>query len=315
MRPKPAARDPNAARVERGAAARRPRIDAARRPGHEAALIAAARAGDRQALGRLLEQVSAPAFRFSRRFCRDPDDADDLVQEVLAALMASLASFRNESSLSTWAFVVARRACARMRGRQARQSRLDDLPAGAEPHGDRRTEPEARLERRRIAQALERAIAELPSPQREALLLRDVEGLSARAAGRVLGIGERALKSRLHRARAAVRERMAPMLGREVASGIGGRTGRRCPDTVRLLSRHLEGELTAGACARMERHVRHCLTCDAACQSLREVLGACRAYGERPIPAEFGRSLRAAIRRAVREQDAIAGGTMRRPPR
>jgi len=74
-----------------------------------------------------------------------------------------------------------------------------------------------------------------------------------------------------------------------------------CPDTVRLLSRYLEGELSASTCARMEEHVRSCAACEGACRSLRDVLGACRAYGTRPLPAD----VRSAVRRAVRDALAV----------
>jgi RNA polymerase sigma-70 factor, ECF subfamily len=270
----------------------------------EAKLLAAARRGDRQALGRLLERVSAPTLRFSRRFCRDPDDAEDLVQEVLAALMSSLRTFRGKSSLSTWAYVVAMRACARLRKRQTRLSPLETLPAARELPADAAEQPELRFERKRLGEALERAIGELPRVQREALLLRDVEGLSAAEAGRVLGLGDRAVKSRLHRARVALRERLAPLVASHLAARRGRRRAPGCPDTVRLLSRHLEGELSATTCARMEAHVASCAKCEDACRSLRAVLGACRAHGDQPIPMQLRRAVRAAIRRAVRERGA-----------
>src|SRR5574341_1446082 len=81
----------------------------------EARLLSAARKGDAAALTELLERAAGPAHRFSRGFCRDTQDAEDLVQDVLAALMRSLESFRGDSSISTWTYVVARRACGRLR--------------------------------------------------------------------------------------------------------------------------------------------------------------------------------------------------------
>ena len=153
--------------------------------------------------------------------------------------------------------------------------------------------PHRRLERRQLGEALERAIGALPMPQREVLVMRDVEGLSAAEVGTVLGLGERAVKSRLHRARLALRIMLAPFVGatEPPAPGPG------CPDTARMLSRHLEGELSPGVCARMEEHVAHCTACGEACQTLREVLGACSALGARPVPAD----VQGAVRRAVRD--------------
>ena len=86
----------------------------------EARLISAARRGDQDALRQIVELAAGPANRFSRNFCRDPHDAEDLAQEVLATLLRTLKSFRGDASLSTWAYVVARRACGRLRKRGAR---------------------------------------------------------------------------------------------------------------------------------------------------------------------------------------------------
>jgi RNA polymerase sigma-70 factor, ECF subfamily len=274
------------------------RTAAARRD--ETRLIAAARKGDAAAMNRLLELVSGPVHRFSRGFCRDPHDSEDLVQDVLLSLMRSLDTFRGDASLTTWSYIVARRACVRLRKRGARQVALDDAPAAADRPADRASEPPARDERRRLGEALERAIAELPLAQREVLVLRDVEGLPAAEVGKVLGLGERAVKSRLHRARLALRAQLAPFAGAEAAPAPGA----HCPDTARLLSRYLEGELNPSVCARLEGHVSACPSCGAACDSLRFVLGACRDYGERKLPGDMRVAIRAAIRQVIRLESA-----------
>jgi RNA polymerase sigma-70 factor (ECF subfamily) len=259
-------------------------------------LLRAARDGDAAALRDLLQRASAPAWRWSRGFCRNPDDAADLVQDVLHTLLRSLQRFRGDSSLSTWTYVVARRACARRRQRGKRQAPLD-APAYAHlrDRADGAPGPVHRLERRELAERLEAAIAELPVAQRSVLVMRDVEGLSAAEVGEALGIGERAVKSRLHRARLALRERLAPY----VRGGDAPAPSRGCPETARMLSRWFEGELSADTCARMEAHVRGCPSCSGACTSLRGVLGACRDYGARPVPRELQRAVRDAVERTA----------------
>jgi RNA polymerase sigma-70 factor (ECF subfamily) len=262
----------------------------------ERKLLLAARSGDRKALGELLLHASAPAWRWSMGFCRDTDDAADLVQDVLHTLLRSLASFRGDASLSTWTYVVARRACTRRRRREQRQRPLD-APAYAHlrDRADGAPGPARRLERSELAARLEQAIGALPDAQREVLVLRDVEGLSANEVGAALGLGVRAVKSRLHRARLALRERLAPYVaGGDAPAPSGG-----CPETARMLSRWFEGELSAGTCARMERHVSGCPACEGTCTSLREVLGACREYGGRAVPRELQRAVRDAVRKAA----------------
>jgi len=278
----------------------------------EARLLAEARAGDPRALRRILTALSAPAYRFGLGFCRDPHDAEDVMQEVLAALARGLARFRGESSLSSWAFVVARRVC--MRRRRRRSGEPESLvPLEAPATGgrgpldvaDRATDPHERLERRELAALLERAIGSLPASQRQVLLLRDVEGLTARETGKVLGLRERAVKSRLHRARAALRAGLAPHVATPGDAGLQPSVSREgCPDTAGLVSRYLEGELSPARCAELATHVDGCPDCGEACASLRAALGACRSWGQQALPADLRARVRLAIRRVVEAREA-----------
>jgi len=145
-------------------------------------------------------------------------------------------------------------------------------------------------------------------------LLRDVEGLSARAVGKALGLGERTVKSRLHRARMALRRALAPHLApaRGTAPQLAPARGpvtpasARCPDTVRLISHYLEGELTRARCTELATHVERCAPCQSACESLRAALGACRAWGRDPLPPGLRERVREAIRRMAADQAGIA---------
>jgi RNA polymerase sigma-70 factor (ECF subfamily) len=266
----------------------------------ERALLAAARAGDRRAMRRLLERMSRPIYRFGRGFCRNPEDAEDVMQEVLAALARSLRSFRGEASLTTWAYTVARNACIRQRRKYGREILSLDAPSGGSPDGDRPDlavaggdgDPERELMRREIDAALRAALASLPGAQREAVLLRDVEGLSLPEVARVLRVGERAAKARIHRGRALLRGALASLHG---DGGPEEPRRRGCPDTARLLSRYLEGDLDASRCASLARHVAGCSSCGRACRALQRSLGACRRYGRRPVPARVREGIRRSI--------------------
>ncbi len=262
----------------------------------ERRLLRAAQEGDRQALEELLTEVSGPIYRFGRTFCRDPHDAEDVMQDVLAAIVRTLPGFRGDASLSTWAFVVTRNACRRHRrvrkGQPERTYSLHDRDAAAHaayavaaPDGD----PRRALEQRELREALVEAIAALPATHKDALLLRDVEGLSAAEAARALGISERALKSRLHRARLSVRAALAPFVDAP-----------SCPDIARAFSRHVEGDLDASACARLEAHLARCAGCGEVCASLRTLLRSCRSYGQSAVP----RRVRSAIRTAWKDASA-----------
>lgn len=255
--------------------------------------------------------VADPALRFGRSFCRHQQDAEEVMQDVLVSLARGLSSFRGDAALSTWAYQVARHACIRRR-RRVTERRLEPLDRHNDRVVSRRDETEAgsdpqrRHERLQLTETIERAIASLPPAQREVVILRDVEGLPAREVARITGLGERAVKSRLHRGRLALRQALAPALGRSAEGGqrskaVGARR-RGCPDTGRLVSRYLEGELGATECAALARHVAGCPDCSEACAALRAALGSCRDIGEQPLSSELRARLRQAIRDVARAE-------------
>jgi RNA polymerase sigma-70 factor (ECF subfamily) len=265
----------------------------------DADLVAAARDGDRAAIDALVTRYQPLVYRYGLRMCGHPDAAGDVLQDTLLSLARSIPDFRGESSLSTWLYTVARRACVRRRRRRkfepVHHESLDALPqrdldALAAP--DRN--PEQALAGRETRAALEAAIASLKPADREVLVLRDIDGLSAPEVATVLGVGVAAVKSRLHRARLAVRERLEPSL-----SLLPGAAGPDCPDVLGLLSRHLEGDLAASTCAEMLAHVERCPRCRGACESLRRVLALCRDSPAAAPPRAVGIAVRDAIRVAL----------------
>ncbi|HET7904707.1 MAG TPA: sigma-70 family RNA polymerase sigma factor [Candidatus Eisenbacteria bacterium] len=286
------------------------RYDPARRA-EEARLLRAARGGDAGALRRLLTHVSGPAFRYGMTFCRDHEDAEEIAQDVLASLVRTLASYRGEGSLSTWAYTVARNACIRRRSRVA--PALESLDALREEERlepeDSASGPEEHAEQGELREAVEAAIRALPPALRETVILRDVEGLSARQAAAVLRVGERAFKSRLHRARLALRARLEPFVkgAPSPARGGGGTASRpsgRCPDVARYLSLHLEGDVDPERCAKLEAHVRECPECAATCRSVRATLRACGALRAKPLPPPARAALQTALRATVTHSHA-----------
>lgn len=228
------------------------------------------------------------------KMCRDPEDAKDVLQDTLLALARGVRDFRGASSLSTWLFTVARSFCIKKRRKRAPAvdaiSAADHV-ADAAPHAD-----EA-LASRQVEEAIERAIAALEPMYREVLLLRDVEGLSAKEVAEVLGIGVPAVKSRLHRARIAVRNSVAPLIG---APGQDAATS--CPDVLTTFSRNLEGDISPELCVQMQDHVASCGHCTAACDSLKNTLALCRASGPKTkVPAEVQAQVRAALHAVLQE--------------
>jgi RNA polymerase sigma-70 factor (ECF subfamily) len=263
-------------------------------------LLSAARDGDRAAVEALLERHQRRVFRFGLRMCGEEERAKDVLQETLLAAARGIREFRGASSVSTWLYTIARSFCVKAR----RTSKFApehvaslDGGAGALQVPDARRSPEDDVAGRQVEAALRDAIGALDPIYREALVLRDVEGLSAPEVAQVLGISVEAVKSRLHRARLAVRERLAPALG--VTPAAAAPAPPTCPDVLELFSRKVEGEISGNVCAELERHVASCDSCRARCDSLRATLTLCSRAGEDPVPPHVERSVREALRRVL----------------
>lgn len=171
-----------------------------------------------RAFDRLYREHVDRMFRLAQRLCGHADDARDLVQETFLNAYRRFNQFRGDAQVSTWLYTIASRACLRMRRRRkgapARELSLDEfIPT---PDGELRLQipiqgltPEEALEKKELKRALNSAIQRLPPKYRLVLVLRDMEGLSAKEVGQVMGLNERAVKSRLHRARLFVRKELS----------------------------------------------------------------------------------------------------------
>jgi RNA polymerase sigma-70 factor (ECF subfamily) len=265
-------------------------------------LLSAARAGDQHALEALLLRYQSKVYGFGLRMCRDPEDAKDVLQDTLLAMVRGVRDFRGASSLSTWLYSIARSFCVKKR-RRGRSVSTGPLPTEAGhgpdalqiPHPGRG--PEEALENREVEGVLAGAIAGLAPMYREVLVLRDIEGLSAAEVAAVLGLSVDTVKSRLHRARLAVRDALAPLLG--IRPPKPRRGAAACPDVLMLFSRHLEGEISADLCAQMERHVERCIGCREACASLQRTLQICRTTPSPHVPESVQQSVREQVRTLI----------------
>ncbi len=169
--------------------------------------LSAAQAGDLAALNRLVAAHRQGVYRYGLHVCRTTEDAEDAVQETLWAATRAIHTFRGTaSSIASWLFTMVRRECYRLIDRHRRApTRLhgteDELPAEM-------PDPEGAVAMRRLTEQLAVALTELDPIQREVILLRDIQELSAPEAAAQLGISVDALKSRLHRARVNLRDRV-----------------------------------------------------------------------------------------------------------
>jgi RNA polymerase sigma-70 factor (ECF subfamily) len=270
----------------------------------ETALVRAAQAGDAQAIMGLVERLQPTIYRFGRRMCPNEQDAEDVLQETLLTLVQRIGEFRGDASLSSWLFTIVRSRCRIRRRASDRVGEAEGTELlDSAPH------PEEAASSRQLRAILEGALRRLEPKYREVLLLRDVEGLSAPEVGEALGLTVSAVKSRLHRARAMVREEVETVLERR-----GIPRPELPPDVPRglelgeMLSRYLDGELTGAQCELIEQHLVDSTACRGTCDNLRRLLGECRAWGSQVPPERVTQSVRAAIR-SLLESRAQSGAS------
>jgi len=203
----------------------------------DADLLARLRAGDGAAFETLVREMGPRLFATALRILHKQEDARDAVQDAFLSAFRSLPKFAGDSTLSTWLHRIAINACLmKLRTRRRRPERsIEELLPRYQDDGHRvRMDPadpgeEARsgttLERGEVGALVRAAIEELPENYRIVLVLRDIEGLDTLEAATVLGMTENALKTRLHRARQALRELLAPRLGRIEVGRDGADSG------------------------------------------------------------------------------------------
>jgi RNA polymerase sigma-70 factor (ECF subfamily) len=173
-----------------------------------AALVAAARRGDREAFDELVRRTHRDAFRLALRLTADAEDARDVVQDAYLRAYKGIRRFRGDAQFSTWLYRIVANCASTHAGRGARH-RHDELDADVvvvdvRPESD----PEAVAQLGAVRRDLDAAIAELPDRLRAVVVLRDVYDLPHEAIAAELGITESAAKVRLHRARLRLRERL-----------------------------------------------------------------------------------------------------------
>jgi RNA polymerase sigma-70 factor (ECF subfamily) len=197
-------------------------IDVMRTPdGDEARLLARVRAGDAEARDVFVRAHAGRMLATARRFLRSEHDAADAVQDAFLSAFRSMSAFEGAASPATWLHRIVVNACLmKLRARARRRTApLGDLPAEFADDG-RRGRPweaaHARLDRAETRAWVRAGIDRVPEPYRTVLLLRDIEQLDTDETARRLGITAGAVKTRLHRARQALRPLLEPHF-------IGGR--------------------------------------------------------------------------------------------
>lgn len=178
----------------------------------ERELVARAKKGDTDAFEQLMLDSQDRVYTLCLRMTGDREDALDLAQEAFLNAWRGLPDFQGNSSFSTWVYRLASNACIDfLRKRKRRQQgesphSLDDeeapLPEPADPRGS----PEEELERKELRRAVERGLQALPDHHRQVLVMRELSGMSYQEIGAVLDLDLGTVKSRIARARLALKK-------------------------------------------------------------------------------------------------------------
>jgi RNA polymerase sigma-70 factor, ECF subfamily len=187
----------------------------------EGRLVERLRQRDESALGDLSAAYGSRIFQLAFRYVKNREDAEEVTQDVLMKVYQKIEAFRGDAALSSWIYrITFNTAMSRLRQNRAARAAAQErdrvealLETGeqartlAEP-ADWSWMPDEHVMRAQLREALAAAVAELPEIYRAPVVLRDIEGLTTEEASSRLKVKDQTLKSRLHRGRLMLREKL-----------------------------------------------------------------------------------------------------------
>jgi RNA polymerase sigma-70 factor (ECF subfamily) len=183
-------------------------------------LVARAQRGDAAAFGLLVRRYQDALFNGVYRMLGQREDAEDLAQEAFVKAHRGIGRFEGRSSFYTWLYSIARNLVISHRRKMGSRRHLNPLSIheGSDNGGpsfdihDKAERPGAAAERRELRLRIEGAIEQLDDDYRSVVVMRDIEGFDYRTIARLLGCPQGTVKSRLHRARLALREQLKDLV-------------------------------------------------------------------------------------------------------
>jgi RNA polymerase sigma-70 factor, ECF subfamily len=177
----------------------------------DAELVRLAQAGDLDAFAELVHRHERRLRIVLLRILDDPRDVEEAVQDCFVQAWRNLDRYRGEAALFTWLYRIGvNAALARTRRKVHSTTDLDALPTEGAAHVSSEVLPEAVAEAHDLRAGILAALAELPFEYREAVVLRDIAGLTNEEVAAALELSVPAAKSRIHRGRLALRELVEP---------------------------------------------------------------------------------------------------------
>ena len=183
-------------------------------------LVRLARRGEVAASQELIRRYQDRIYMVAFSYVQDPDEAVDITQDTFLRMLAGLSRFQERSNFSTWLHRIAVNRCIdwhRRRERRPPPASLEEMAAaGAEiPDTRRALQPHEVLERKELREQIRAAIAAVPALYRTVVMLADVQGLSMAEIAQILRCPTNTVKTRLHRGRLIIRDRLKDYLRNE----------------------------------------------------------------------------------------------------
>jgi RNA polymerase sigma-70 factor, ECF subfamily len=177
----------------------------------EVALARALATGESQAFERFVEHFRSKIFHYSWLMCGQPDDAEEVAQETLLKVFQNFRQLREPEHVRAWIFRIAKNACLIKRRKSVFapqvEASVEDLAPASEITDTARL-PDEELNRGEVRAVLHQVITALPPTYRSVVVLRDLEQLSTEETAQILDLTTDTVKTRLHRARAAMRQKL-----------------------------------------------------------------------------------------------------------
>lgn len=201
-------------------------------------LVRLALSGHEGAFREIMRRNNQRLYRIARSVLRHSAEAEDAVQDAYISAFTHLSSYRGEAGLAAWlSRIVMNEALGRLRRRESMvfethpNAEIIQFPTTA-------TDPERTMAQRQLLDLVERATDELPQDYRTVFMARVIEGMSVEETAELLGLKPATVKTRLHRARSLVRERLLKQIGPVLMDAFPF-AGRRCERMIETVMRRL----------------------------------------------------------------------------
>lgn len=269
----------------------------------EAQLIRDCQAGKSEQLELLVGPYVQSLKLTAYSILHNAHDMEEVVQETILKVLTHIQQLRDGDNFKAWLLQIAANE-ARMRLRKDRKHLFSSLeeeirrPFQPKQFVDWRNVPSEELERKELRNALAAALDCLEEGYREVFVLRDVQHMSAVDTGRILGISEGAVNTRLHRARMQMREQLNPLFKTHGSKGMMSfkmmrLMGRQlvgktisCRHVIREISNYIDGQLPLELRRQVEEHLQHCDRCSVLVDTVRKLLFIVGDEEVFPVPSE-----------------------------